>query len=134
MRLAPIHVPGLTMRIHCLLVAAFTLASTAVAARDQGYDAKGLARYDASYLHCEAAFPEMKGHRDDAYLSLWRIKPGPKSAARLAEVRGSAPYKSEHRVAVRRAAGASDPDSVKALERQCKGLWGEMQRMPKPAK
>jgi hypothetical protein len=122
------------MRIHCLLVAALVLASTTVAARDRSYDAKGLARYDASYVHCEAAFPEMKGHRDDAYLSLWRIPPGPKPAARLAEVRGSAPYKSEHQVATRRAAGASDAAAVKALERQCRGLWGEMQKAPKPAK
>ncbi len=122
------------MRIHCLLAAPLVLACTTAAAQNRGFDAKGLARYDVSYVHCEAAFPEMKGHRDDAYLSLWRVKPGPKSAARLAEVRGSAPYKSEQRIATRRAAGASDPAAVKALERQCKGLWGEMQRVPKPSK
>lgn len=127
--------PGPTMRIHRLPVAAaLAFAVTAVAARDVSYDPKALARYDQSYVHCEAAFPEMKGHRDDAYLSLWRIKPGPKAAARLADVRGSAPYKSEQRVAQRRAAGASDAQAVEALERQCRGLWGEMQRSAKPAK
>ncbi len=122
------------MRIHCLLAAALALASATVAAQDRRYDAKALARYDASYVRCEAAFPDMKGHRDDAYLSLWRIRPGPKPAARLAEIRSSAPYKAEQRLAVRRSAGASDPAAVQALERQCKGLWGEMQRMPRPAK
>lgn len=123
------------MRIDRLLVASLVLASATAAAQNRvGYDAKGLARYDASYLHCEATYPEMKGHRDDAYLSLWRIKPGAKSAARLSEVRASAPYKAEHRIAMRRAGSASDAEAVKALERQCKGLWGEMQRMPKPAK
>ncbi|MEO5845139.1 MAG: hypothetical protein ABIQ33_09885 [Caldimonas sp.] len=124
------------MRIHCLIAAPLVLACATAAAQNRSFDAKGLARYDASYLHCEAAFPEMKGHRDQAYLSLWRVKPGPKSAALLTEVRGSAPYKSEQRIATRRAAspGAGDPAAVQALERQCKGLWGEMQRMPKPAK
>ena len=120
------------MPIHRLLAAVLVLASTAVAAEDRRYDPKALARYDVSYLRCEASFPEMKGHRDDAYLSLWRIKPGPKSTARLTEIRNSAPYKSEQRLAVRQAASASEPQAVKALERQCRGLWGEMQKTPKP--
>jgi len=120
------------MRIHLLLAAALVTASAMASAEDKRYDPKALARYDVSYVRCEASFPEMKGHRDDAYMSLWRMKPGPKTTARLAEVRGSATYKSEQRLAKHEAAGASGPDAVKSLEQQCKGLWGEMQKTPKP--
>ncbi len=120
------------MRIHLLLAAALVTASALASAEDKRYDPKALARYDVSYVRCEASFPEMKGHRDDAYMSLWRMKPGPKTEARLAEVRSSSAYKSEQRVAKREAAGASGPDAVKALEQQCRGLWGEMKKTPKP--
>ena len=117
------------MRIHRLLAAVLVIASSSAAAEDQRYDPNALARYDLSYVRCEASFPEMKGHRDDAYMSLWRMKPGAKTTARLAEVRNSATYKSEQRLAKREgAASASDPGAVKALERQCRGLWGEMQK------
>jgi hypothetical protein len=119
------------MRIHRLLAAVLVLASAAVAAKDEVYDPKALARYDVSYVRCESSFPEMKGRRDDAYLSLWRIQPGPKPAARLTDVRKSAAYKSEQQRATRQASAASEPAAVKALEQQCRGLWGEMQRMPK---
>ena len=119
-------------RIHLLLAAALVTASATASAEDKRYDPKALARYDVSYVSCEASFPEMKGHRDDAYMSLWRMKPGPTTSGRLAEVRGSATYKSEQRVAKREAADASGPDAVKALEQQCRGLWGEMKKTPKP--
>ena len=124
--------PNPMMRIHLLLAAAFVTASAMAAAEDKRYDPKALARYDVSYVRCETSFPEMKGHRDDAYMSLWRIKPGPKTTARLAETRNSSTYKSEQRVAARQAASASTPDAVKDLERQCRGLWGEMQKTAKP--
>jgi len=120
------------MRIHLLLAAALVTASTLASAGDKRYDPKALARYDVSYVRCETSFPEMKGHRDDAYLSLWRMKPGPKTTARLTEVRSSATYKSEQRLAKREAANASGPDAVKTLEQQCKGLWGEMQKTSNP--
>jgi len=117
-------------RTHLLLAAALATASALAAAEDKRYDPKALARYDVSYVRCEATFPEMKGHRDDAYMSLWRMKPGPTTATRLAEVRSSSIYKSEQRLAKREAAGASGPDAQKALEQQCKGLWGEMKKTP----
>ena len=119
-------------RIHLLLAAALVTASAMASAEDKRYDPKALARYDVSYVRCEASIPEMKGRRDDAYMSLWRMKPGPKTTARLAEVRSSATYKSEQRLAKREAAGASGPDAAKTLEQQCRGLWGEMQKTPKP--
>ncbi len=113
-----------------LLAAALVLASMAAAqAQDRRFDPKALARYDASYVRCEASFPEMKGRRDDAYLNLWRVKPGPKATARLAAARSSAPYQAEHRLATaRRPSPAAQPDAVKALERQCRGLYGELER------
>ena len=117
------------MRIPRVLAALLAAASTLASAEDRRYDPKALARYDVSYVRCEATIPEKKGHRDDAYLSLWRMKPGAKTTARLAEVRSSATYKSEQRLATREAAGASAPASAaKSLERQCRGLWGEMQK------
>jgi hypothetical protein len=118
---------------HCLIAAALVLASAAAGAQDRRYDPKALARYDVSFVRCEASFPEMKGHGDDAYLSLWRVRPGPKPAARLAEIRKSAPYKAERQAALtRQAAAASEPEAAKKLQRQCRGLWGEMERT-KPA-
>jgi hypothetical protein len=120
------------MRIHRPLAAVLVLASALASAEDRRYDPKALARYDVSYVRCEASFPEMKGHRDDAYMSLWRMKPGPKTASRLAEVRSSPTYKSEQRLAKREAADATGPDAVKTIEQQCRGLWGEMQKTPKP--
>ena len=121
------------IRFERFLAAALVVASFGAQAQDhQRYDPKALARYDVSYVRCEASFPEMKGHRDDAYMSLWRMKPGPTTATRLAEVRSSSTYKSEQRLAKREAAGANGPDAVKALEQQCRGLWGEMKKTPKP--
>ena len=116
------------MRIHRLLAALLVVASAMASAEDRRYDPKALARYDLSYVRCEASFPEMKGHRDDAYMSLWRMKPGPKTTARLTEVRNSATYKSEQRLATRQAARASEATAAKTLERQCRALWGEMQK------
>ena len=116
-------------RFHRLLAAALVLASAAAGAQDRRFDPKALARYDVSYGRCEASFPQMKGHRDDAYLSLWHVAPGPKPAAHLATVRSSAPYRAEHRLAsARRGARASEAEASKTLERQCKGLWGELVR------
>ena len=123
------------MRIHRVLAVLLAVASAMAAAEDRRYDSKALARYDVSYVSCEAKFPEMKGHRDDAYMSLWRMTPGTKTTARLAEVRNSATYKTEQRLATRQAASASDPAAAaQTLERQCKGLWGEMQKNTTTAK
>jgi hypothetical protein len=122
------------MTLHrCLLAATLVLASGAAAAADGRFEPKALARYDASYVQCEASFPEMKGHRDEAYLSLWRLKPAPKQAARLTELRNTAAYKAERKVvaAERPSTAASQADVAKTLQRQCRGLWGELQNAPK---
>ncbi|MGZ8259343.1 MAG: hypothetical protein ACXWUL_02190 [Caldimonas sp.] len=117
-------------RLVLLLPATALLASAGAVAQGGSYDPKALARYDVSYSRCETTFPEMKGRRDEAYLSLYRAQPNVKNAARLAEVRDSASYKSERRLAAQAAAKASAPQ-VKTVEQQCRGLLGEMVRMPK---
>jgi hypothetical protein len=120
------------MRIPLVLVAVALMAGAPVAsAQSRPYDAISLARYDASYVECEARYPEMAGHRDEAYLSLWRVTLDPKSAARLAETRSAAAYKSERQRVTKAAAKASAPAASSPLDRQCRGLWGEYQRAPK---
>ena len=116
-----------------LLAAALAVASAGAAAQGRAYDPKSLARYDVSYGRCEASFPEMKGHADEAYLNLWRGTLNDKTRAQLAETRGSAPYKAERQVALRTTAAAK-PEAKKKLEQECKGLWGELARAPKPTK
>lgn len=118
-------------RLLRLLPAVVAFASAGALAQDRAYEPKSLARYDVSYTRCETSFPEMKGHRDEAYLSLWRARPNQKTNARLADARGSAPYKSERQRALQAAAKASAPEATKKLEQECRGLWGEMNRMPK---
>ena len=118
-------------RIHRLLAAALAVVALGAAAQDRRFDPKALARYDVSYTRCETSFPEMKGHGDDAYLSLWRVKPGATATARLAELRRSAQYQAEHRRAAA-AARLRQPDALKTLERQCRGLWGERARTAPP--
>ena len=118
-------------RHHRLLCAAAVLVATTAQEQDKPYDPKALAHYDVSYSHCEASFPEMKGHRDEAYLSLWRAEPNQKTNKRLADARATEPYKSEKKRAAHNAAQASSPEAVKSLEQQCRGLWGEMAKMPK---
>lgn len=116
------------MRIDRFLAAALVLVAAGAQAADKRYEPKALARYDLSYVRCEARFPEMKGHRDEAYVNLWHSRPGPKVDARLASVRGSAAYKAEREVALREGKQAADEAATKKLEQQCRGLWGEMQR------
>jgi hypothetical protein len=119
------------MRIPSVLIAVALMAGAApVLAQSRPYDAKSLAHYDASYVECEKRYPDMAGHRDEAYLSLWRVKADAKSAARLAETRAAPAYKSE-RQRVAKSAKASAPAASSPLDRQCRGLWGEFQRAPK---
>ena len=118
-------------RLLCLLPAALVLACASASAQSRAYDPKALARYDVSYGRCETSFPPMKGHRDEAYLNLWRAELNDKTRARLAEARASAAYKAERQLAGRPAAAASATTSQKTLEQQCRGLWGELGRAPK---
>ena len=115
-------------RLHLLLATALVAASASAGAQSRAYDPPSLARYDVSYGRCEKLYPEMQGHRDEAYLSLWRAKPNEKTNARLAEARGSAAYKAERQVALAKAAKPPAPDAAKTLDNECRALWAEMKR------
>lgn len=91
-------------------------------------DAKALARYDSSYVVCEATFPEMRGHRDEAYLSLWRAKADAANRAQLADVRKGAAYRAERARLAQTNAKASASAASSPVKQQCQALWGEAQR------
>ncbi len=121
-------------RVFTLLgvAAALTSAAPVVAqTRTRAFDAKALARYDLSYAKCETRFPDMQGHRDEAYLNLWRIRTDDKSAARLAGVRGGSVYRAERQLVMKGAAQGAASAASSPLERECQGLWAEHQRVPK---
>jgi hypothetical protein len=96
-------------------------------------DPKAMARFDNSYTKCEAKYPEMRGARDEAYLSMWRVKPDAKTRAELAATRKGAPYQTElRRVQQEDGKKSGQPDGT--LEGQCQALWGETQRVRSLAK
>jgi hypothetical protein len=121
------------MRSPFVLIAALALLLFAAEANARAYDAKGLARYDASYAKCESQFPEMRGHGDDAYLNLWRIRVDDSSQARLAKLRSSAAYQAERRRFLQAASKSASAAASSPLSRECQGLWGEYQRNGKPS-
>jgi hypothetical protein len=91
-------------------------------------DPKAMARFDISYAKCEAKFPEMRGARDEAYLSMWRVKPDAKTRAELAAVRKGAPYQGESkRIREEESKKGAPPQAT--LDGQCRALWGETQRV-----
>jgi hypothetical protein len=118
-------------RLHLLLAAAVVAASASAGAQSRAYEPKSLARYDVSYGRCEKMFPDMKGHRDEAYLSLWRTTPNEKSKAQLAQARGSAAYKAEREIALAGGVKSSAPDAATTLEHECRALRGELKRAAK---
>lgn len=92
------------------------------------FDAPGVARFDVGYARCEAKFAQMRGHRDEAYLALYRIKPDDKARARLAGLRRSPAYQQERRAALAQAAQPASAAASSPLEQQCQALWAEAQR------
>ena len=117
-------------RLHLLLATVAVAAAAGAAAQSRAYDPKMLARYDVNFGRCEKMHPELKGRRDEAYLSLWRATPNERTNARLAEARASADYKAERKLVLSPVAKASAP-SAQTLERECQALWSEWKRGPK---
>ncbi len=109
------------------VLAVLCLALVAGFAEARPFDPKALARYDTSYVECEAGMPAMKGHRDEAYLHLWSITADEKSLARLDKLRNDPAYAAEKQRAAKIRTGASAPASG-VVQRQCRGLWAEHQR------
>lgn len=113
---------------HVVVLAALLLPLAAPAAP---FEPRSLARFDAGYARCEAMEPRMKGHRDDAYLAVYRVNPDDKALERLAALRRSADYRRAQRAAPQAAAPASGAASS-PLAHQCQALWAQVQRVAAP--
>src|SRR5262249_15152487 len=108
-----------------LVAATLVLAGADAAA--MSLDPKAMARFDHSYAKCEAKYPEMKGARDEAYLSMWRAKADTPTRAQLATVRKGAAYQAESKRVQQEDAKNPVPES--RLDSQCHALWGETQKV-----
>jgi hypothetical protein len=124
----------LAMRTPLLFALALALSLMAAQANARAFDAKQLARYDASYVKCESQFPDMRGHGDEAYLNLWRVKLDDKTKARLDRLRGGAVYQAEKQRLLRASASKVSAAASGPLNRECQGLWAEYQRTGKPTR
>ena len=119
---------GVTVPTAALLLALVVTETAAMS-----IDAKAMARFDHSYTKCEARYPQMRGARDEAYLSMWRVKADAKARAELATVRKGAPYQAESkRMQQDEAKQATAPSTT--LDAQCQALWSETQRVRSLAK
>lgn len=118
------------MMKHLTTAFAFAVLATP-SAHAMTIDAKGLARYDISYVKCEAQFPDMRGKRDEAYLAMWRVKPSDKARADLVTVRRSGIYQAERRRVLDAAAKGAAPAASTPIAQQCQALRTEAQRARK---
>ncbi len=109
------------------LLAAIALGAPLLASA-AGFDARGLARFDTGYARCEAHYAHMKGARDEAYLAAYRVKADAGARARLADLRRSAAYRKERRIAQAEAAAPAASAPGSPIEQQCQALWGQVQR------
>ena len=123
------HPFGPRAALALLLMAALCGAAGAAPGRA---DPKALARYDISYAQCEQQYAEMRGHRDEAYLNLYRVNPDAKALAQLDAVRQGAAYRAEQKRASAAAKGTAPAASAplsKKLAQQCQGLWSESRKV-----
>ena len=114
-----------TMKLHATLL--FLLALVAPLAQAMSIDPKALARFDHGYTVCEAKNPAMKGQRDQAYLSLWKVKADSKARAELAAARKTAAYRTEQTTVKKRDARGAAPPASSPIEQQCQALWAQTQ-------
>jgi hypothetical protein len=114
------------MKRSTLLLLTLAFASPAVWALK--IDPKALARYDISYVVCESEFPEMRGHRDDAYLSLWQAKADTAGLAKLADIRKGQDYRSERARLLKANARPGSPPASSPIKQECQVLWGEARK------
>lgn len=114
-----------TMKLYATLLFLFTLA--APLAQAMSIDPKALARFDHGYTVCEAKNPAMKGQRDPAYLSLWKVKADSKARAELAAARKTPAYRKEQAAVQKRDASGAAPPASSPIEQQCQALWTETQ-------
>ena len=114
------------MRILPILIALLPCGAQALSV-----DAKAMARFDVGYTQCEQRMPQMRGHRDEAWLSLWRVHPDAKVRAQLESVRKGPVYQAERARVLKAgaASGAAAAASASPIDQQCQALWNETQRM-----
>lgn len=93
---------------------------------------KSLAMFDSGYAQCEKRHAEMRGHRDEVYASVYRLKLDDELREQLAETRKSVPYRSERRRAAQSLAKstAAASDVAQRLELQCQALKKEIKPAP----
>jgi hypothetical protein len=111
------------------VIAAMALAVAANTAQAISVDAKALARFDVSFGQCEKQIPQMRGRRDEAWLSLWRTRADDSSRADLAKARKSGVYVAEHRRVLQAQAAGTAPAASSPIDQQCQALWAETQRI-----
>ena len=88
---------------------------------------KSLAQFDSGYSQCEKRDAEMRGHRDEVYASVYRLKLDDSLRAELEATRKSAPYKSERRRAAQTLTkNAAASDVQQRLDQQCLALKREI--------
>lgn len=115
------------MKTSCL-VAALALSGT-FSAHATPMDAKGLARFEAGYAKCEQKFVYMRGHADEAYLGLWKIKADEEGRARLEALRKKPAYQKEKQAAVK-AMEKATPEVEGKLNQQCQATWAQVGMAP----
>lgn len=115
-----------------LAFACASLAATAslpAAAQSMALDPQAMARFDLGYAKCETRLPAMRGHRDDAYLSLRRLQLDDSRRRQLAAARRSAAYQGELRRVKKAEAQGVAPAASSPIDHQCQALWAETQRV-----
>ena len=95
-------------------------------------DVKRLALFDLGFAKCEARYAHMKGHRDEAYLALWKVRITPEQRAALAQQRKSAKYQQE-RSKAQKSLAADSPALDEKIRNQCSATWSELQRNRPPS-
>ena len=115
--------PDCTMKFHATLLLLTLLAAPLVQA--MSIDPKALARFDHGYTTCEAKNPAMKGQRDQAYLSLWKVKADSKARGQLAAARKTAAYRAEQAAVQKRDGKGAAPAASSPIEQQFQALWAE---------
>lgn len=114
------------LRCAVAMVPLLLMAATAPGATPSR--AKSLAQFDVGYAKCEQRFEHMRGHRDEAYAGLYRLKLDAATREQLAAARKSAEYKSASRNAKQTLTKDKSADLDKRLDQQCQALWREASR------
>jgi hypothetical protein len=108
-----------------LAVATLSLLAT-MQAEAKPLEPAALARFDAGFARCEQKFDHMRGHADEAYLGIYKLKVDDKSRARLADLRKKPAYAAEKAKADKRLSKPS-VETDKKLDQQCQATWGQVQ-------